>query len=87
MAPDGVPGDVSIDGSGGLQPLVEKLIQEAELAGIGKDLRRMEIFEHAVKSVLESEERFVDVSRSRIPVLECGFHRVSEARVSLGDRS
>ena len=42
---------VSIDGSGELQPLVEKLVQEAELAGIWKDLGRMEIFEHAVKSV------------------------------------
>ena len=45
------------------------------------------IFEHAVKSVLESEERFVNVSMSLVPVLECGFHSVIEARVSLGDRA
>ena len=38
MAQYGVPGDVGIDGSGDLQPLSEKLIQEAELAAIGMDL-------------------------------------------------
>ena len=65
MAQYGVPGDVGIDGSGELQPLAEKLIQEAELAAIGMDLGRSEVYGQAVKSLLKSEERVVDVSRSR----------------------
>ena len=58
----------------------------AELAGIVVDLGIVDIGKHVAESFMESEERFINVSRSRVPVLEGGFHGVRETGESLGKR-
>ena len=85
MAPDGISGDVGVDCPGEAEPFVDEVGEGVEFRRIRCDFGRWERLEHVVDGLLDSEERFKDISGVRLSLIECRFHGVGVAREGLGD--
>ena len=66
--------------------MVEDLVEDADFVHVRMDFESWEGLEHLIKGFLKTEERVEEIWGSRVPLVECGFHRVSMAREGLSDR-
>ena len=62
VAPDGISGYVGVDCPGVAEPFVEEVDESVEFRRVRCDFGRWERLEHVVDSLLDSEERFEDIS-------------------------